>query len=520
MSRFDRFAKLLRRPSSRWYPGGAIPLWESPADATSATLTGYWLAGSAGETYSGGHVTSSPDLSGNGNTMVIPASVAGATGPTYLTAGYRGLPAWSFNGTTDALARSTFVCPPAGAGAYTFVAFVQRVVTTASKRFMGFQNDRPFLNTNGEDTLAWGADGAPATIGTVNVDGLMGPSLVIGTFDPALDRQRLYTDTPGGAYVKLIGETANTDPGSSLNGGTIGFGYNGHPSTSAGAYFQGVIRGGCVYRGELSAEDCAELGRWWRATQRATRRGPILLGWLGQSNERADQSSNFVRRVVRRDVYAIRDSANYDSSGREQQAWAALNDTVLSGSLRGADIETIYQLVDELGIDCHLLNVAKSGTGFRLPADGTLDSTGWASPSVYGGDGALMWTRFRTAMDDMLTRSSFSTMHFHIGQKETDGLHATSAAAYEDSLADQIADLRSEYGAGITVSLPLLNPGATGVTYNAEIRAAQEAVAAGVSGVYGIDCDDQSIRVDGFHYEQAYHTALGERVAAHIDSLL
>lgn len=496
------------------------PVWSSPAQATSATLYGYWLAGSAGELYSGGRVTSTPDLSGSGNTMVIPAGIGTATGPTYLATGYRGLPVWSFDGATDALARSSLVCPPAGAGAYSYMLLVQRSQVTASQRMMGHQNDRPFLLTNGEDTVSWAADGAFSTAGVVNVDGLMGPSCLVGTFDPTLDRQRLYIDAPASAgWVKYLGETANTDPGTALNGGTMGFGYNGHP-TVGGSYFQGLIRGGCLYRGELSADDVAQLMRWWSVTQTAARRTRMLLIWIGQSNEMDDQSSNFARRVVRRDVSAIRDTDNAAGSARAQQAWGPLNDCVITGSLRGAETECIYQLVDGYGIDCDIVQVCRSGTGFRLSTDGSLNADGWASPTTYGGDGAVMWGRLRTALDAALAQGSWSSVHAHIGMKETDGGHATSAAAYEDSLADLISDLRSEYGSGITVSLPLLNPGAVSVTYNATIRAAQEAVAAGVSAVEGIDCDDQSIRVDGFHYEQPYHVALGQRVATHIDGLV
>lgn len=499
--------------------GGGAPAWNSPAQATSATLYGWWQAGSPGELYSGGRVTSTPDLSGNGNTMVIPAGIGGATGPTYLATGYRGLPAWSFDGVTDALARSSLVIPPAGGGAYTFVCFVQRSVVTASQRFMAWQNDRPFLNTSGEDTAAWAADGAFSTAGVVNVDGLMGPSMLIGTFDPALDRQRLYIDAPESlGWIKSLGETANTDPGSSLNGGTVGFGYNGHP-TVGGSYYQGIVRGGCMYRGEMSAADAAQLGRWW-AGQQGTRRGRLLLVWHGQSNEMDDQSSNFARRVVRRDVRAIRDTDNAAGSARAQQAWGSLDDCVLSGSLRGAETEAIYQLVDGYGIDVDIVQVTKSGTGFRLSTDGSLNANGFASPSVYGGGGALMWTRLRTAVDDALTRGSYSAVHVHMGIKETDGLHATSAAAFQASLTSWISDFRAQYGAGVTVSLPLLNPGATSVTFNSTIRAAQDAVNAGDANVYGVDCDDQSIRVDGFHYEQPYHTALGERLAAHLDGIL
>lgn len=473
-----------------------------------------WIAGSAGETYSGSNVLTSPDLSGHGNTLVVP-SIAGKVGPVLDSTGARGgKPCWVFDGLTTGLIRSSFSWGTSG-GPLSVVLFARRRVVTASQRAFGYQNDRPFILTSGQDTVAWAADGAFSTAGVVEVDGTFGWVVMTGTFDPAVDEQQLYLD----AVSKGI--TTNTDPGSTIQGGSIGLGYNGHPTTW-GAAFEGEIAACFVHRARLTSEQVALYQGWFSRTYAKPSRGNIILGNFGQSNEQADQSIAFPRNVTRTDIYAIRHGGSVSGDVSEQQAWGPLNDTYLSASLRGAEIECLYQLTDDFLIKADLVSCTRSGTGFRLSTDGSLDPNGWASPTIYGGSGARQWTRMVAAMDAALVeRPSTQTIWALVGQKETDGLHATSAAAYQASLEAWIADFRARYETPsrlVNIVIPLLNPGATSVTFNATIRAAQEAVISGGVRVYGIDCDDQSIRVDGFHYEQPYHTALGGRWATLIDA--
>lgn len=493
----------------------------SPAEATSATLYAGWLSDGTETLDGGGLVISAPAMVGpdiaNGP-LIVPPGIGTATGPLYVPSTFRGRSCWRSNGTTSALALSGLVMPPAGGGAYTIVQLLRRT-DTSTGRMCGAANDRPFFSANGEDTVSWAADGAPGTAGVVNVDGLMGPSMIVGTFNPTTDLQKLYIDAPAPLYIKKIGETANTDPGTSLNGTTYGICYNGHP-TVGGNYWPGDTAGKLIFRGEMSEPDLAMLGEWWSRYQ-APRRGPVLLVWRGQSNEQADQYANNPRRVVRRDVTALRDNAKISGDVREQQARGPMNDTFLSGSLRGADIEVVYRLMDDYGIDVDVVNVTRSGTGFRDPSTGALDPLGWASPTTYGGDGAVLWQRYRAAMDEMLAARNYAHIHDHFGAKETDGIHATSAAAFEDSLDALFEDSESAYGGGASHShsVPLIHPDVT-VAHRATIRAGQEAVVAAASNRYGLNSDAQSIRVDGLHYEPPYHDDLGAQDAALINSLV
>lgn len=485
-----------------------------PSFIASTDMRAAWIAGSTGETYSGSNVLTSPDLSGRGNTLVAP-SIVGKVGPVLdATAARGGRPAWVFDGSTTGLIRSSFSWGTAR-GPLSVVLFCRRRVVTASQRLFGYQADRPFISTNGQDALSWAADGAFSTSGTVEVNGTFGYVAMIGTFDPDVDEQQFYQDAVS------LGITANTDPGSTMEAGSVGLGYSGHPSTWANA-FEGEIAACFVHRYRLTDAHVALYQAWFARQYPAPARGPILLGNYGQSNEQADQSTSFARNVTRTDIYAIRHGGSVSGDASEQQAWGPLNDTYLSGSLRGAEIECLYQLADDYLIKADLASCTRSGTGFRLSADGSLDPNGWASPSVYGGDGARQWTRMVAVTDEALVqRPNVSAIWALVGFKETDGLHATSAAAYEASLEAWISDYRARYETAsrlVHIVLPLLNPGATSVTFNATIRAAQEAVIAAGTRVYGIDCDDQSIRVDWFHYEQPYHTALGGRWAAIIDA--
>lgn len=92
------------------------------------------------------------------------------------------------------------------------------------------------------------------------------------------------------------------------------------------------------------------------------------------------------------------------------------------------------------------------------------------------------------------------------GQGESDAQVLAQANAYEANLTSLISAFRSDVGMG---NIPVLvarlssNINATTCPYWATVRAAQEAVAGAVSGVYIVNQDNATMQADGIHYTNA-----------------
>lgn len=494
--------------------------WMSPLDGFSeATLYAYALAGSEGEITSTGRVVSTPDLSGNGNDLVVPPSVASSQGPELEPTGFHGKPCWRFNPTDiTGLIRSSFNFGDSSASKMTFVFWVQRIVTTDSRSIGGYQNNRPFLRTANVDSISWAAAGAVATSGVQVTDATMGPSCILVDFDADNDIQTLWRDNGNGGMTK-IGETANTNSISQIHGGSFGIGYGGHPTTYS-TPFEGRIRCFLAIRGLLTDSEKQRIGAWFER-DKTSMRGPISLWILGQSNEQMDGISDFYRYAARRDILSRRHNATISGPTEYDYAWGPLNNAYNTGSVRGFDWECCTQLQENYRIKHHLFNVARSGTGFTVSPSGAADPDGWIPSSQNGGTPGALITRLtdtvNTTRNAHPIETSASTTWCIIGHKETDSLTSGGGSNYGTNLEALASELESVFPSdNFKFIIPLVHPDLD-AAFRSGVRSGQETFVSSRSNAYSINCDDQTLRVDLTHYDTNYHIALGQRVASLID---
>jgi hypothetical protein len=515
------------------YRGPSSPPWTPDLGFTeSGSIIYAWSeAGSAGETTSGGRVTSTPDLAhaaglhgGVANPFVVPPSVAGAQGPLLGTTGTNrilGRPAWLCNpADLTGLIRSTFNFQDTSASQLTIAIIYQRTNVTSSQTLVGLSGGRPFARTFNVDSLTFSAASTPATAGAQAVDGAMGPSLALMDFDAGTDLQTLWRDDGAGGVVK-IGETANANAFLQLHNSSLGIAFGGHPSSAYANGYEGKIAAILVIRGILTLAEKQNVGAWF-ANYGAPMRGPVSVWITGQSNEQMDGISNFYRYAARRDAYAARDNATISGDVREQQAWGPLNHARLTGSLRGFDWECFTQLLDNYRIRAHLFNCTRSGTGFYT-SGGVADPLGWLPAALNGGTNARQLQRLFDLVDGVRTANPAATAALKtfclLGQKETDGIHPDAAAAFRTNIEGERSAILAKYpDDDITFVVPLQNPQYTGAN-KAVVRGHQEDFVAAHADVEAIDCDDQNNRVgDDAHLDTNHHIALGQRFAALIDA--
>lgn len=133
MSRFDRFAKLLRRPNSRGRVASAAPAPWTPLDLSPTALFD-------AADLTAGAITGWADASGNGNDLDAGTATAVATG---FNGGSE--PYVQFNGSSDHLRRASFTW----GGSLTAVTYAMVYVLDAA--------------TNGGTVLRYGGTGARPT---------------------------------------------------------------------------------------------------------------------------------------------------------------------------------------------------------------------------------------------------------------------------------------------------------------------------------------------------------------------
>lgn len=106
-------------------------------------------------------------------------------------------------------------------------------------------------------------------------------------------------------------------------------------------------------------------------------------------------------------------------------------------------------------------------------------------------------------------------------QGERDGKDGRTTAQYEADLNDFIGDIRTNYGEDLPFFLSRLSSGQTDIRADrlAQIRAAQNNVAAGDSKTYLIDTDGFKLKDDNLHFDAAGQLELGEAFGdAYIDA--
>ena len=107
-------------------------------------------------------------------------------------------------------------------------------------------------------------------------------------------------------------------------------------------------------------------------------------------------------------------------------------------------------------------------------------------------------------------------------QGERDAKIGQTAAEYEADLNEFIGDIRSRYGTDLPFFLSRLSSGQTAIpeTGLAEIRAAQENVAASDPFAWVIDTDGMGLQTDDLHFNPAGQIALGEAFGqAYVESV-
>ncbi len=107
-------------------------------------------------------------------------------------------------------------------------------------------------------------------------------------------------------------------------------------------------------------------------------------------------------------------------------------------------------------------------------------------------------------------------------QGERDAKIGQTAAEYEADLNEFIGDTRSRYGTDLPFFLSRLSSGQIAIpeTGLAEIRAAQENVAASDPFAWVIDTDGMGLQTDDLHFNPAGQIALGEAFGqAYVESV-
>lgn len=158
--------------------------------------------------------------------------------------------------------------------------------------------------------------------------------------------------------------------------------------------------------------------------------------------------------------------------------------------------------------------MAKDGIGSTSLADH------WRKGSVYPTIPPNLYARHITFLKDSMRilNAVIAAYVFPLG--ETDATDAADAAAFQVNQTQYIADIRADLGNPtlpvILLRLHINNPGAHKLT----IRAAQEAIASSVPGVFLIDVDDLTLQGDNLHFTADSYITLGNRVGAAIMTAL
>jgi hypothetical protein len=149
---------------------------------------------------------------------------------------------------------------------------------------------------------------------------------------------------------------------------------------------------------------------------------------------------------------------------------------------------------------------------------GTSIAAHWHPSSGYPSGGDNLYTQALDHVDAAAASFGAEVTAVVWIQGESDAQDATRAANYETNLTAVLSGFQARWP-GVPIIINQLSVGCT-AAFTSTVRTAQAAVAATLSGVHMIGCDDLYVDGDGFHFNSNSNAVLGDRAGiAILDAL-